>query len=148
MILRPFSYVCITNNRALTRHLSSFELIDGTALDVLKKSRDLIHMGCKLILNPLYGNFKPNQQPYRSVVLSRPPAEYPKSVDKESLYYIEQALNVYQNAPLLRTPGDLPLSSDIDFMYLDYSLVEGALSQCGILTYPMKRVMGYNEGLF
>lgn len=142
MVLRPFSYVCITNNRALARHLSSFELIDGTALDVLKKSRDLIHTGCKLMLNPLYGNLKPNQQPYRSVVLGRPIVKKNGGIDAESLDYIEQALNIYQNAPVLRAPGDLPLSSDTDFMYLDYALVEGTLSQCGILASPMKRLTG------
>ena len=70
MSLFPFFYTCITNNNDLAKCVSNAQFVDGPALSVLVMARDLIHKGWKLAANPFYGNLKPNQQPYRTLVLS------------------------------------------------------------------------------
>lgn len=44
-------------------------LADGTYLDVLREARDYIHRGCRLLTHPLCGSVKPNQTPFRSVLI-------------------------------------------------------------------------------
>lgn len=44
-------------------------LAEGTYLDVLEKTRDYVHRGYRLLTHPLCGSVKPNQTPYRSVLL-------------------------------------------------------------------------------
>ncbi|MBP8633583.1 MAG: GrdX family protein, partial [Synergistaceae bacterium] len=69
MDLFPFFYTCLTNNKNLAACLEEAQFVDGPALSVLKRARDLIHSGWELEANPLYGNLKPSQQPYRTLVL-------------------------------------------------------------------------------
>lgn len=49
-------------------------LLDGDARAVLICARDRVHQGWRLANHPLYGNFRPHQQPYRSIVLLPPVA--------------------------------------------------------------------------
>ncbi|WP_130862419.1 GrdX family protein [Bacilliculturomica massiliensis] len=46
-------------------------LADGTYLDVLLRTRDYVHRGYRLLTHPLCGSVKPNQTPYRSVLLEK-----------------------------------------------------------------------------
>ena len=71
MGLSSFSYICITNNPALKGLVKHLEYMDASSLDVLKKGRALVHEGWELLASPFYGNFKPNQQPYRTLVLRK-----------------------------------------------------------------------------
>lgn len=47
-------------------------LVRDDARAVLICARDLVHKGWRLANHPLYGNFRPHQQPYRSLVLFPP----------------------------------------------------------------------------
>ncbi|MFR5879342.1 MAG: GrdX family protein [Cloacibacillus evryensis] len=103
MGLFSYSYVCISNNPNLKGHVQSLDYLDGGALDVLYAGRDLIHLGWELLANPLYGNFKPNQQPYRSLILKRivPGRRYrPQSLD-----LIENAIRVFESSRSLCAPA-------------------------------------------
>lgn len=105
----------------------------------MKKGRDLVHTGWLLVANPLYGNFKPNQQPYRTLVLTEGKAF---RVDCESLELIENAINYYQNSHVLRLPGSLPEEVDKDFRYIDYMLMEETFKISGMLLSPLTRHAG------
>lgn len=125
-----FVCLCVSNNPDLDGRLRSFELVGGTALDVLKKSRDLVHLGWSLASAPLYGNFKPNQQPYRTLVLTK---EQSSAVDAESLTLIENAVRFYESSPAVRAPGEQQDAVERDFRYVDYMLMEETFKACGIL---------------
>lgn len=99
-------------------------------MDVLRAGRDLIHLGWELLADPLYGNFKPNQQPYRSLLLKK---GREGSVDMLSLDLIESAIVVYSSSHRLMLPGELPESIDNDFRYLDFMLLEETFHRYSVL---------------
>lgn len=140
MCSSSFSYRVLTNNPDIYGHAQHVELIGGGALDVLTAARDKIHTGWELLSNPLYGNFKPNQQPYRTLVLRF--SDKGSKTDVDSLALIESALNIYANAPVLRYPGDLPEETDGDFRYLDFKLLEETFRTCGLLHSEFARSVG------
>lgn len=96
----------------------------------------MIHTGWRLAANPLYGNLKPNQQPYRTLVLTRCEAG---GVDLESLELIESAVRIYEDSPVLRRPGELPRGVARDFRYIDYTLMEETLKMGGLLLSQLTR---------
>lgn len=96
----------------------------------------MIHVGWRLIANPLYGNLKPNQQPYRTLVLAKGESS---AVDFESLQLIENAIRYYESSHALRLPGSLPEETDKDFRYIDYMLMEETFRAGGILIRPLTR---------
>ena len=65
------------------------EYIDGSAMDVLKKVRDNIHLGHKLLTHPLMSSVKPNETPYRTACLSLKK----ENLDIQSLEIIEKLNN-------------------------------------------------------
>ena len=100
-------------------------------------ARDLIHVGWKLLGHPLYGNFRPHQQPYRSLLLkhdsaglSAPDGLERFAPDEYSLHLIEEAINVYQSVPGL-SPSQAPAVFLEDCALLDYELMRLPLEQAG-----------------
>lgn len=140
--MSSFSYRCISNNPDLRGRAAHLELIDGNALDVLTASRDRIHCGWRLASSPFYGNFKPDQQPYRTIVLYEDREADMASVDLESLRLIEDAMAAYGNSRALRLPDDFPKQIDMDFRLVDFALMEDTFRECGILNLPAERVLG------
>ncbi len=140
--LFPFFYTCLTNNKDLAACLDDVQLVEGSALSVLKKARDLIHSGWELEANPLYGNLKPSQQPYRTLVLKSKKGETGRPVDRFSLQLIESAIAVYSDCKVTRMPGDMSEDIDSDYRYVDFALMEETLKNCGLLRKDLKRSAG------
>ncbi len=65
------------------------EFIDVPQLDILKKVRNYIHKGNRILTHPLMGSVKPNETPYRTVCVS---TEVVNGVDLQSLEIIENAI--------------------------------------------------------
>ena len=108
-----------------------------SALDVLLAGRLLIHTGWKLLQHPLYGNYRPHQQPYRSLILEHNPAAIQADgglsriiPDDWSLHLIEEAINVYQSVAMI-VPSDAPPSLREDCALLDLELMRLPLTQAG-----------------
>lgn len=141
MSVSNYAFTCITNNPDLSDCISNFELIDGTALDVMTKARDLVHVGWQLTANPLYGNFKPNQQPYRTLVLHKDKKTHNPPADIESLKLLDDAMTIYRTAPVIRRPFELPVDIDKDFRYLDFVLMQETFRQTGILKSELHRTV-------
>jgi hypothetical protein len=122
----------VTNNPEFKSKVKDITFIDGSAWEVLVKSRDAVHLGGKLLNHPLYGNFRPYQQPYRSLVLQK--NSNVSSVDLYSLGLMENALEVYRSCgDRILLPGMLAEEAERDCRYLDYQLVKHTLSQYGEL---------------
>ena len=140
--LFPFFYICITNNKDLAECLHETNFVDGPAISVLMRGRDLIHLGWRLEASPLYGNLKPNQQPYRTLVLKCQNGTPGVQVDNYSLQLIESAIAVYSDCKITRVPGDMPEDIDSDYKYVDFTLMEETLKNCGLLRKSLKRTAG------
>ena len=57
--------------------------------EILVKIRDMVHQGTKILTHPLAGSVKPNETPYRSVIVTK---GQKKTVDLESVQIIENAI--------------------------------------------------------
>ena len=67
------------------------EFVEGSYRDVLIAVRDKIHKGHRLLSHPLSGSVKPNETPYKSVIISRNSA----GMDLDSLKIIEDSIAAY-----------------------------------------------------
>lgn len=92
-------------------------------MKVLETARDYIHCGHNLLTHPLMGSVKPNETPYKTIVLSK---NSRKSVNFKSLQYIEDSINTTQKfIKNYNTPhwNDKILT---DFSLIDYDLIRNA----------------------
>ncbi|QAT39056.1 GrdX family protein [Clostridium sp. JN-9] len=85
-------FIAITNNPLSKENLEKkydVEFISSDTMAVLKKVRDYIHKGHKLLTHPLMSSIKPNETPYRTILISK--NSYNK-VDYDSLTIMEEAI--------------------------------------------------------
>ncbi len=89
--------------------------------DILVMARDLVYEGHTLYTHPLAGSVKPNETPYKSVVVSVAAHGF----DMEQSELIANAIGVVDKFP----PVSKELSEEVhkDFQLIDYSLLAGAL---------------------
>lgn len=133
-----FCYICVTNNPALCEKVKDVEFLTGTSLDVLRRGRALVHEGWELLASPLYGNFKPNQQPYRTLILRKNNDANGTPPDVQSLSLIEDAVRFYENAHFVMSPGGRAERIEKDFRCLDFVLLEETFVQYRLLAAPSK----------
>lgn len=123
--------VIVTNNPVCNKAFKDqFEIIylkEGTYWDVLIKARDLIYLNYDLLTHPLAGSVKPNQMPYRTILLAD------KQDDKEKFYLdcklIENSMDSYQKFIKDRKLPDWSEKLLEDFQDVDYSLIEGVVAK-------------------
>ncbi|MDO5690291.1 MAG: GrdX family protein [Tissierellia bacterium] len=113
-------YLIITNNIQIHEKLKdrfNVEYIDcPTQQEVLERVRTLVHGGYVLETHPLSGSIKPNETPYKSVILSENTSEV---TDMQSLLIIEDTIAAFlkfqKNRPILEWyPHILKDFQDID----------------------------------
>mgnify|MGYP000852403455 CR=1 FL=1 len=86
-------------------------------------ARDRIHQGAVLVNHPLSGSVKPNESPYKSLVVSV--SSDPTLLDLDSLRMIESAQDVLKKLQdRNRTYSDAVLE---DFQVIDLDLLESAI---------------------
>lgn len=120
--------IIVTNNPMSEKKLSEnhkIDFIQGTTMDVLKKVRDYVHKGHKLLTHPLMSSIKPNETPYRTIVVSKIPEE---SLDMNSLSYIEEGIHTTEK--FLNIYGIPKWNESIldDFQLIDFDLIYHALN--------------------
>lgn len=96
--------------------------IDGQYIDVLKAIRDKVHKGSKLITHPLMGSIKPNETPYRSIIIKEG-----TTLDVESLAIIENSIATTER---FQRDNKAPCWNEAvldDFRFVDLRLFESAL---------------------
>ena len=91
-------YTIVTNNvQCKDRYQGEYEVRyngDWSYLDVLFEVRNLVHLGKLLITHPMAGSLKPNQTPYRTVVLGDKTMEDKKAY--EDIELIENSIESCQ----------------------------------------------------
>lgn len=115
--------IIITNNPMSKEKLANnctIEYIEGTTIDVFKRVRDYIHSGNKLLTHPLMSSIKPNETPYRTVVISKNSSEV---IDLQSLNYIEEG--IYSTEKFIKRFGIPDWNEKVleDFQLIDYDLI-------------------------
>jgi len=134
--------VLLTNNPCFQQSVDSSRLrfISGMSLDVLIAARDAVHLGSELLTHPLYGNLRPNQQLFRSILLLNPPQKernFGVTAYFESISTIEEAVLLYRSyGSRLVIPGHLPDAMREDYAFVDSELMRESLTLYGLL--PMK----------
>lgn len=133
------SFVLISNNPAfLSLKRQDLEVlpVSGIACDVVIKARDLVHRGWILLNHPLYGNFRPYQQPFRTMLLRSPKTNQAvPPVDRSSLTLVENAISVYMSCQDRWIAPDKSFKELYeDCSVLDYELMKETLQKEGLLS--------------
>lgn len=118
------SYSIITNNPLVRERLEGKKevvYLDQSYEDILREARDRIYRGHKLLSHPLSGSVKPNETPYKSIMIGNKEEQ----VDMESVRIIEAAI---------QSCGKFVFKSDkykpevyTDFQLIDWGLISGAM---------------------
>lgn len=124
-------YRIVTNNslcRDKYQELLPVEYLEGKGyLDVLLTVRDYIQKGWRLETHPMTGSLKPNQTPYKSIMVSDLP------LDQEEFYSQEMTIenSILSCRKFLEIKQTPDWSEEIrkDFMIVDLSLIEGAIQK-------------------
>ena len=116
-------YVIVTNNHAVAdKYPELSEYINGSVSDIFIAVRDAVHKGAQVISHPLSGSIKPNESPYKSVVITASTGP----LDFKSLNTIEDAIAVLAR---LSDRGRIYNESSLDdFRIIDLDLVNSAIS--------------------
>lgn len=119
------NYMIITNNPLVPKKLDDSHIItyrDISYEDVLKEVRDRIHEGHRLLSHPLSGSVKPNETPYKSVMISTGKGE----IDEESLVIIENAIQACRKFEF-KSDKYRPSVYE-DFQLIDWTLLESGIA--------------------
>ena len=119
-----YSYLIVTNNPLVKELVPADYAIDFEPItygEVLTKVRDLVYGGHRLYTHPLSGSVKPNETPYKSIVVSR----NPKKMELDEAEIISNSIVTYNKFP--QKYRDLPEGVLKDFQLIDYTLLCGAL---------------------
>lgn len=114
----------ITNNPMVKERLGeqyNVEFEDLSYEGTLRKVRDLVHQGYQLLSHPLSGSVKPNETPYKSIMVSCKQGD----VDAASVGIIQNAI---------MSCGKFQFKSDKykpevyeDFQVIDFTLISSAI---------------------
>jgi len=91
-----FDTILLTNNILVKTNYSAkfaVDYIEGVLYDVLIRARDYIHNGHQLLTHPLSGSVKPNETPYKSILLSA----QKQDIDFSSLKIIENSITLFNS---------------------------------------------------
>ena len=117
-------FIIITNNPLVKDRLGQEYEVDFEEIsyeEVLKKVRDFVYNKHELLTHPLSGSVKPNETPYKSIMVAKNPDRY----NVESMEIIDRAIAV---VPKFEFKSD-KYAEDVydDFQYIDYALISSAL---------------------
>lgn len=117
----------ISNNPLVTLSADDCFVCAESVLPVLLKTRDLVHLGHHLLTHPLAGSLKPNENPYRSVVVTREPL----GVDYQSVQLVEGAIAVARRMLTERPYRTCTDAVRADLQLVDKALLDSALDSLG-----------------
>jgi hypothetical protein len=121
----------VTNNGAVNEKFKNkMEIIylEGYKyIEVLEFIRDKIHEGHKLLTHPLSGSIKPNETPYKSIMISREIGE----LDTDGLVIIEDSIQSALKFMSIKATPEWKEKVLEDFRVIDLSLMENVIEKLG-----------------
>lgn len=126
------------NRMIITNNPLVYEKMKGTMevkflegedyLSVLSSARDRIHLGYSLKTHPLSGSIKPNETPYKSLLISK----NCDKLDLQSIYVIEDSIQVTLKFLNDLKPKAYTEKILTDFQVIDYDLIWNAIGSMGV----------------
>ncbi len=119
------NYIVITNNPLVSEKLHETHGVvykEASYEELLTEVRDRIHEGHTLLTHPLSGSVKPNETPYKSVLISSGKGE----IDERSLSIIENAIQACRKFE--DKTGRYSARVLKDFQLIDWTLLESGLA--------------------
>ncbi len=117
----------ITNNLKVKNKYSDqyeVEYIDTDYMGILYKARGMIHLGHEMYTHPLSSSIKPNETPYKSIIMS----DKAEGLKFESLQAIESGIHTAEKFQRdFKTP-DWTERVKEDFREIDCSIIANALN--------------------
>ena len=89
--------------------------------------RDLVHRCYELITHPLMGSVKPNETPYRSIILKQG-----INTDLQSVEIIEISIQTYEKFEKMKSLPKWNQNILEDFQLVDLSLFESSLDSANL----------------
>lgn len=120
--------IAVTNNIMASQKLKDrlpVVFTEGGLMDVLTLVRDYIHKGHKLLTHPLSGSVKPNETPFKTILISK---DGGKTIDMDSLLLIESGIHAADKFIRDRKTPNWPEPLLEDFRLIDYDLIYNALN--------------------
>ncbi|MGL6065268.1 MAG: GrdX family protein [Fusobacteriaceae bacterium] len=120
----------ITNNLLVKDKIKTMELIflkNYSYLELLYSVRDFVHKGHKLLSHPLTSSIKPNETPYKSILISK----NTDKLDFESLNFIENAIELVKGFKENEHIGKYTQMMLEDFQLIDYSVISSGIDSIG-----------------
>ncbi len=121
-------FIVITNNTLSRDKLGEkydTQFVSGDTISVLKEVRDYIHKGHRLLTHPLMSSIKPNETPYRTILISRDKNDF---VDIDSLNIIENGIMTTEKFIKMFKIPNWDESILEDFKLIDYDLIYHAIN--------------------
>ncbi len=117
----------ITNNsKVFEKYKNEFKVIfldKASYIDVLYHTRDKVQRGFKLLTHPMAGSLKPNQTPYKSVII----AQDNGTTDFESVVLIENSIEAAHKFIKFKSTPAWNERILNDFRTVDLSLIENVV---------------------
>lgn len=117
-------YMIITNNPLVQKKLKESRTVTYKEIsyeEVLKEVRDRIHQGHMLLSHPLSGSVKPNETPYKSIMISQRRGD----VEQRSVELIENAIQACRKFEMKSDKYKPEVYED--FQLIDWTLLESAM---------------------
>ena len=125
--------ILVTNNNLVNEkykdQITTIYLEDLDYLKVLELVRDKIHIGHELLTHPLSGSIKPNETPFKSVLISDEISE----INFDSLSIIEESILTAKKFLDQKKIRNWPEDILNDFRVIDFSLISSgieSMNQC------------------
>jgi hypothetical protein len=119
--------IVVTNNPLVKENYEKnvfIEYYEVDLLSLLEKVRDKIHLGYRLLTHPLSGSVKPNETPYKTIIISKE-----DKLDNDSLVMIENSILTTKKLLSCKKTPNWQQKILEDFQVVDLSLIQGAIEQ-------------------
>jgi len=119
--------IITNNNTVLEKYNNDYNIdfIDGNFKDVLIKTRNKIHEGYELLTHPLSSSIKPNETPYKSLIIS----DNKGNINYDSLSIIENSIMTYEKFSKMKRNFKITEKITEDFKLIDLTVLESALNR-------------------
>lgn len=127
--------VLVTNNKLVYekyKDLQEVVYLEGqTYLDVLNYVRVKLHEGHKLLSHPLSGSIKPNETPYKSIIISKDGNK--DDLDIQGTMILEDSIETANKFQSIKATPQYRESTLDDFRVIDLSLMENVIDKLGYM---------------
>lgn len=121
--------IIITNNRLVfEKYKDKYPIVYDekySYLDVLEYVRNKVHEGHVLTTHPLSGSVKPNETPYKTIMISKNKG----ALDYDSLFIIENSIATAKKFLSKKPTPNWPEKILEDFRIIDLSLIENVIDK-------------------